>query len=157
MLTKSARFEQRGKAPVMDGALDVLRLVKDMGLTRVIVTGSGQASLLDKLEENFPGIFTADKVVSAKDMPPGCGKPKPDPYLMGLQKAGQLNAQEAVVIENAPLGVRAAKAAGIFTIAVNTGPLDPQVLKDEGADVVLSGMSELALKFREIVESHFRS
>ena len=50
------------------------------------------------------------------------------------------------MVENAPLGVKAAKAAGIFTVAVNTGPLDPQVLKDAGADIVLSSMTELAEK-----------
>jgi len=34
-----------------------------------------------------------------------------------------LKADEAVVIENAPLGVEAGHKAGIFTIAVNTGPM----------------------------------
>ena len=35
----------------------------------------------------------------------------------------QLKADEAIVVENAPLGVEAGHNAGIFTIAVNTGPL----------------------------------
>jgi beta-phosphoglucomutase-like phosphatase (HAD superfamily) len=64
------------------------------------------------------------------------GKPHPEPYLMGLEKAG-VSASEAIVIENAPLGVEAAHAAGIYTIAVNTGPLSPKVLLDAGADIVL--------------------
>ena len=64
------------------------------------------------------------------------GKPHPEPYLMGLAKAG-VSASEAVVIENAPLGVQAAHAAGIYTMAVNTGPLSPKVLLDAGADIVL--------------------
>lgn len=51
------------------------------------------------------------------------GKPHPEPYLMGLEKAG-VKSHEAFVVENAPMGVRAGVAAGIFTIAVNTGPLD---------------------------------
>lgn len=67
-----------------------------------------------------------------------------------MEKAG-VNAAEAVVVENAPLGVRAGKAAGIFTIAVNTGPLDPQVLKDAGADIVLPSMSALAENFDAIL------
>ena len=49
------------------------------------------------------------------------GKPHPEPYLMGLEKAG-VHANEAFVVENAPMGVEAGVAAGIFTIAVNTGP-----------------------------------
>ena len=70
------------------------------------------------------------------------GKPDPEPYLMGLQKGG-LHADECVVVENAPLGVRAAKAAGIFTIAVNTGPLPNEALTDEGADILLPSMQAL--------------
>lgn len=152
---KSSLFEKRGKTPIMSGALDVLRVVTDMGLNRIIVTGSGQATLLDRLSEHFPGMFSADRIVSAKDVPVGCGKPKPDPYLMGLRKAGNLSPSEAIVIENAPLGVRAARAAGIFTIAVNTGPLDSMVLEAEGANIVLGGMKELSEKFKDIVRDNF--
>ena len=61
---------------------------------------------------------------------------------MGLKKAG-VKANEAIVIENAPIGVQAGVAAGIFTIAVNTGPLPDQLLYDEGADIVLKNMAEV--------------
>lgn len=152
---KSSLFEKRGKTPIMRGALDVLRVVTDMGLNRIIVTGSGQVTLLDRLSEHFPGMFTADRIVSAKDVPAGFGKPNPYPYMMGLRKAGNLSPSEAVVIENAPLGVRAARAAGIFTIAVNTGPLDSEILKNAGANIVLGGMMELSEKFKEIVKDNF--
>ena len=67
------------------------------------------------------------------------GKPNPDPYLMALAKAG-LQPNEAIVIENAPLGVLAGVAAGIFTIAVNTGPLPDQVLWDAGANLLFPSM-----------------
>ena len=71
------------------------------------------------------------------------GKPHPEPYLMGLQKAG-VAANEAIVIENAPMGVEAGVAAGIFTIAVNTGPLPDQVLLDQGANLLFPNMETLA-------------
>ena len=61
---------------------------------------------------------------------------------MALKKGG-LNADEAVVIENAPLGVEAGHKAGIFTIAVNTGPLDGQVLLDAGAGLLFPSMQAL--------------
>ena len=61
------------------------------------------------------------------------GKPHPEPYLMGLQKA-HAKPNETFVVENAPMGVEAAVAANIFTIAVNAGPLPDQVLLDAGAD-----------------------
>ena len=62
---------------------------------------------------------------------------------MGLQKAG-VAANEAIVIENAPMGVEAGVAAGIFTIAVNTGPLPDQVLLDRGANLLFPDMATLA-------------
>ena len=52
-------------------------------------------------------------------------------------------AEECMVVENAPLGVRAAKAAGLFACAVNTGPLPDSDLTDEGADRVFPDMAAL--------------
>ena len=60
---------------------------------------------------------------------------------MGLQKAG-VKANEAIVVENAPLGVKAGVAAGIFTVAVNTGPLPDEVLTQEGANLLFHSMME---------------
>ena len=107
------------------------------GLIPMVVTGSGQTSLLDRLNHNFPGIFKKELMVAAFDVK--YGKPNPEPYLMALKKA-HLQPNEALVIENAPLGVQAGVAAGIFTIAVNTGPLPDQVLWDEGANLLFPSM-----------------
>lgn len=60
----------------------------------------------------------------------------------GFEKGG-IKADEAVVVENAPLGVEAGHNAGIFTIAVNTGPLNGQVLLDAGADLLFPSMQAL--------------
>jgi len=76
------------------------------------------------------------------------GKPYPEPYLKGLQKAG-IKPEEGIVIENAPLGVQSGHAAGIFTIAANTGPLADEVLKNAGADIVLPGMMDVAKFFSD--------
>lgn len=130
---KSDIFNTLPHVEPVAGSLELLQAVKEMQLMRVIVTGSGQKSLLERLEKNFPGIFRADLMVTAFDVTHG--KPHPEPYLMGLEKAG-ISADEAMVVENAPLGVESAKSAGIFTIAVNTGPLSDKVLYDAGADIV---------------------
>ena len=61
---------------------------------------------------------------------------------MALQKAG-VQPNEAIVIENAPLGVQAGVGAGIFTIALNTGILRDEDLANEGANVVLPSMKDL--------------
>ncbi len=145
---KSDIFNTLPYVQPMEGALQVLQAVKGMNLKRVIVTGSAQKSLLERLERNFPGIFSANLMVTAFDVKNG--KPHPEPYLMGLQKAG-VRAEEAIVVENAPLGVEAAKAAGIFTVAVNTGPLPDSVLYDAGADIVLPDHRALLLALPEII------
>ena len=134
---KSAEFNRFPEPEPMSGAWELLQQVKADGLIPVLVTGSGQRTLLDRLSTNFPGIFTPDHMVTAFDVK--YGKPNPEPYLMGLEKAG-VKAEEAIVVENAPLGVQAGVAAGIFTIAVNTGPLDGQVLLDAGANLLFPSM-----------------
>jgi HAD superfamily hydrolase (TIGR01509 family) len=131
---KSALFNTCPEPQPMPGAAQLLQSIRSLGLTIVLVTGSAQHSLLTRLAHDFPGIFSAERMVTAFDVKHG--KPHPEPYLMGLEKAG-VSASEAVVIENAPLGVEAAHSAGIYTIAVNTGPLSPKVLLDAGADIVL--------------------
>ena len=136
---KSELFNQYPLAERMPGALEVLTKIKEAGLTPMVVTGSGQTSLLDRLNKNFPGIFQKELMVTAFDIK--FGKPNPDPYLMALEKGG-LKPNEAIVIENAPLGVQAGVAAGIFTIAVNTGPLPDEVLLDAGANLLFHSMPE---------------
>ena len=137
---KSAEFNSNPEPERMPGAWELLQKVKSEGPTPMVVTGSGQLSLLERLEHNFPGMFHKELMVTAFDVK--YGKPNPEPYLMALKKGG-LKADEAVVIENAPLGVEAGHKAGIFTIAVNTGPLDGQVLLDAGADLLFPSMQTL--------------
>ena len=138
---KSRLFNSLPEAQPMPGAMDLLKKVRARGLMRVIVTGSATHALLDRVSAAFPDIFSEDLMVTAFDVKHG--KPNPEPYLMGLKKAG-IQASEAVVVENAPLGIQAARAAGIFTIAVNTGPLKDEVLKEAGANLVLPSMQYLA-------------
>ena len=94
-----------------------------------------------------PGYFHRDLMVTSFDV--RHGKPDPEPYLMGLQRAG-VQPWEALVVENAPLGVRSGVAAGVFTVAVNTGPIPPKVLADEGADLVLPSMAALDAAWDEL-------
>jgi beta-phosphoglucomutase-like phosphatase (HAD superfamily) len=68
---------------------------------------------------------------------------------MGMKK-GELSPKECIVVENAPLGVRAAKAAGIFTVAVNTGPLPDSALTDEGADLLFPSMQALCDEWEKL-------
>lgn len=151
---KSSLFDNSKDALPMPGAIELLEKVKMSNLNRIIVTGSGQKKLLTKLNNNFPGHFSKSKMVTAYDVV--FGKPNPEPYLKGLQKANISN-NEAIVVENAPLGVESAKAAGIFTIAVNTGKLKDSHLLDAGADLLFGSIKELSDEWDNLLNSFLRN
>jgi len=134
---KSRLFSLCPKAKKMRGVEELMEKIKASGLKIVVVTGSGQRTLLDKLVDDFHGLISKDLMITSFDVTHG--KPDPEPYLCGMQKAG-INPWEGIVVENAPLGIRAAVAANIFTVAVNTGPLPDKMLSDEGANVIFPDM-----------------
>lgn len=138
---KSANFKALGPAPVMPGAARMLEALQALGLKRVLVTGSGQASLLDKLEHDYPGVFPDGRRVTAHDVTHG--KPYPEPYLRGAELIGE-EPRNCIVVENAPLGVRAGKAAGCFVCAVMTGPIPRREFEKENADMIFNSMDEFA-------------
>jgi HAD superfamily hydrolase (TIGR01509 family) len=125
----------------MPGIKELMQQIKSDGLKICVVTGSGQHTLLDKLMDDFEGLLTKELMVTAFDVKNG--KPNPEPYIIGMRKC-TVQPWEAMVVENAPLGVRAAVAAGCFTIAVNTGPLPDETLLSEGADRVFPRMTALS-------------
>ena len=131
---KAKRFQAMEEPEVMPGAKEKIALLRQNGIKTILVTGSAQNTLLNRLETDYSGAFPNDRRVTALDVVNG--KPHPEPYLRGLEKAG-VAAEEAVVIENAPLGVRAGKAAGIFTIAWMTGPIPKAAFEAENADLIL--------------------
>ncbi len=138
---KTELFAAMPEVKPMEGASEMLSFLKEIGVKRVLVTGSGQRTLLDRLDRDFPDIFSEDLIITSRDV--SRGKPDPEPYLKALKLAG-VRADEAMVIENAPLGVEAGSRAGIFTIGVNTGPIDPAALSDAGADLVFDSMKDFA-------------
>ena len=147
-LEKSIEFNKHPQAERIPGAWELLQKIKAEGIIPTVVTGSGQASLLDRIEHNFPGMFRQELMVTAFDVK--YGKPNPEPYLMALEKGG-LKPNEAIVIENAPLGVEAGHKAGIFTIAVNTGPLNGEILLNAGADLLFPSMQALCESWEKLV------
>ena len=121
---KTREFGLLPVAPIMDGVVSLMQKMK--------------RPLIERVLTDFRHFVNRRHIVTAYDVK--CGKPAPDPYLMGLQKAGNFRPNEGIVVENAPLGVRAGVAAGIFTVAVNTGPLSQSTLKKEGANLVFDSM-----------------
>ncbi len=132
LMSKAPKAE---KMPKME---DLISELKRHGKDVWVVTGSRQPTLLNRLTNDFE--IEAKHIVSAKDVING--KPHPEPYQKAVQGSG-FKAEQCIVVENAPLGVRAAKAAGITTLAVNTGVLENEDLAREGADIVLPDTTAL--------------
>jgi sugar-phosphatase len=71
------------------------------------------------------------------------GKPHPEPYLKGAKILGA-TAADCVVIEDAPAGIRAGKAAGAQVVAVRTTASDTE-LHEAGTDWIVKDCSELSV------------
>ena len=145
---KSQTFHSLPEAPIMPGILDLMRQIHASGLQCGVVTGSGQRPLISRILKDFGDYVDEAHITTAYDVTRG--KPLPDPYIMGLHKAGDLAPWQAVVIENAPLGVRSGHAARIFTIAVNTGPLPNNELLAAGANLIFSSMTDFSEHWTEL-------
>ena len=149
---KSALFAEHCKetpATIMPGIKALFEQIKACGMKICVVTGSGQRTLLGKLLGDFPGLLSEELMVTAFDVKHG--KPDPEPYIIGTRKC-EVEPWEAIVVENAPLGVRAAHAAHCFTIAVNSGPLPDEALLQEGADLIYPKMTALTEDFPRLCQ-----
>lgn len=147
---KAEIFRSKPAPSVMAGARELVEAVAALPWSpqTILVTGSAQGSLLDRLDTDFPGRFPAERRVTALNVKRG--KPYPDPFLQGAALAG-VDPSECVVIENAPLGVQAGHAAGCFTVAVATGPIPHERLRKAGADIVFASMPECAAKLPSLL------
>ena len=145
---KSRLFHAMGEATIMPGILELMGKIHQQGLTIGVVTGSGQRPLINRLLTDFGEYLDEGHIVTAYDVQRG--KPNPDPYLMGMEKAGT-KPWETIVVENAPLGIRAGVASKAFTIAVNTGPLADSVLLEHHPDLLLKKMTDLSDKWSDLV------
>ncbi|HEU6445541.1 MAG TPA: HAD-IA family hydrolase [Gaiellaceae bacterium] len=128
------------------GILDYLEEAGRLGLRTAIVSSSSRQWVdrhLARLEqaEHFDEIVTADR-------DPERSKPRPTLYLEALDRLG-VGAGEAIAFEDSPNGVTAAKAAGIYTVAVPNGVTVALGLGH--ADLLLESLAELPL--RELLES----
>lgn len=98
----------------------VKEMIQDLSCAKAVVSGSNKhdvESFLDDIagKENFDAVITADDVKR--------GKPDPLAFTAALYKL-KLRASQAVVVENAPLGAKAAANAGIpCYVVLNSTPL----------------------------------
>ena len=123
------------KAQLARGAIQILRMLRRKKVKTGLVTGTVKKNVDVVLGEKILSLF--DVVITEKDVQRG--KPSPDPYLLAAQKLN-ITPEECLVIENAPAGIEAAKAARMKCIALST-TLSPQYL--EKADYLYSDLFSL--------------
>jgi sugar-phosphatase len=120
--------------PVFGGAA----LVDAIGEHRwAVVTGCSTRMATARLAA--AGLPSPDVLITAEDV--DHGKPHPDGYLLALHRLG-VAAADAVAVEDAPVGVAAAKSAGIRTLAVTTTH-PAQTLSD--ADAVVMSLDQITV------------
>ncbi|MCM1297147.1 MAG: HAD hydrolase-like protein, partial [Muribaculaceae bacterium] len=151
---KTEIFKNLPEVKPMPGALRLLTTMGDMGMKRVLVTGSGQMSLLDRLNRDFPGVFGKENMVTSRDVKNG--KPHPEPYIRGMMIAGT-TPSTTLVVENAPLGVVAGDRSGAFTVAVMTGPIPREEFEKAGAAVIFESMEQFAEEFPKLMLDLFNT
>jgi beta-phosphoglucomutase len=111
----------KGLIPEARVMLDQLR---EKGVALDIVTGSIRSNIEAVLSDDEMSLFR--NIVTPTEYKKG--KPDPDPYVTAL-RLSELQMDECAVLENAPLGIRSARAAGLVTVAITT-TLPPKFLSE---------------------------
>jgi HAD superfamily hydrolase (TIGR01509 family) len=128
-------FNQYFKRYVFTGIPEFIKSLKNKGVLVGLVTGSSlketQKILPKDIYKLFDTIVTGDRVKR--------GKPYPDPYLTAAKNLKVLS-KKCMVIENAPYGIKSAKAAKMYCCAIATS-LSGDLLSE--ADVVFETHREL--------------
>ncbi len=122
------------------GIVDYIAAARSHGLKRAIVSSSSRR-WVDMHIARFEETVGWDAICTA-DGDPVRAKPAPTLYLEALGLL-EVQADEAVAFEDSPHGVRAAKAAGIFTVAVPNEVTRGLGLDAAGADILLDSLADL--------------
>ena len=118
MAASSAHFHAPHQPPLgpLAGAVELVRLIGAAGVPLALVTSAGRRYAEQTLTElGVRPLFSV--VVTAEDVT--VGKPDPQGYRAAARGLGVPPAA-CVVFEDAPAGVAAAKAAGMYCVAVGT-------------------------------------
>jgi HAD superfamily hydrolase (TIGR01509 family) len=127
------------KAEPMPGAVRLTEHLHRSGIPQAVATSSDTRYFAIKTSRHQTWFSIFDCVVIGDDPGVKQGKPAPDIFLLAAQRLDILPAQ-CLVFEDSPVGVEAARAAGMAVIAVpNPGvPFDAF----RAADEILRNLSE---------------
>jgi HAD superfamily hydrolase (TIGR01509 family) len=112
---KSTIFKEIRSSEPFEGVKEMIGSIK---CKKAVVSGSTKNDVETIIEEAF-GKGKFDVIITADDIKKG--KPDPSAFLEALRRT-EVKPQDAVVVENAPLGAEAAESAGIdcFVVLNNT-------------------------------------
>ena len=122
------------KRKLYPGVPELLSRLKHDGFMLGLVTGTVRRNIEHTLSRELMALF--DHITTADDIQNS--KPHPEPYQRCLTDLG-VEPKESIAVENAPLGIQSAKAAGMTCIAIES-TLPESYLK--GADFVVKNLKE---------------
>jgi pyrophosphatase PpaX len=123
------------------GVLELLPVLREEGRTLGIVTAK-RLRTVDLALDRFPVLReTMETVVGAEDTERQ--KPEPDPLLEAVRRL-DVDPADAAYVGDSPFDIRAAKAAGLFAVAVGWGGIHPdERLAHEEPDALVHTADEL--------------
>lgn len=133
---KQALYRQLTAASFDPAAEPLLQDLRQRGIRTGLVTGTPRDNVEQIVSEEAIGLF--DVLVTADDV--SAGKPNPECYLLAAQMLRVLP-DSSRVIENAPLGIEAARLAGMSVWALTTTLTRFHL---SGADRLFTDLSEVA-------------
>lgn len=133
---KSAEFLRIASGiKTLPGALELLSELRGRGIKVAVATGNRQEDMRTILHYSSLPVF--DAYIGAEDVV--TGKPSPDVFLKAAEKLS-VAPEECVVFEDAVLGLRAARNAGMKNVAVLTGLAKREELEAEFPDLFVSSL-----------------
>lgn len=136
----TSKYLQTMELGTIPGALEFLQKCKDANLKIALASGTSMENILVTLKRlNLETAF--DSVNSAKD----AGVPKPDPAVF-IQAAKNLNIapENCIVFEDAISGIKAAKTAGMLSVALTTS-VKREKLLEQNPDLIIENFLDLEI------------
>ena len=137
------REVERGEIEDVDGVIPLpgaLELLQALPQDRWAIATSCTRRLAE-VRIRAAGLPVPKHMITSTDVQRG--KPDPEPYLKAAKILG-LAPADCIVMEDAPAGIRAGKAAGARVLALRTTAPDPE-LTQSGADWIVNDLASLRL------------
>lgn len=126
-------------AKPMPGAIRLTRHLHGHGVPQAVATSSDRRHYALKTSRHQEWFRLFDCIVIGDDPAVREGKPAPDIFLLAAERLG-IPAAQCLVFEDSPVGVAAARTAGMSVIAVPDPHLEPEVF--QAADMLLRNLSD---------------